>query len=430
MANPPNPHPSTVEDPHTSSSGERAPADAMEQQASLLEEGAQMGDSLTPAEGRIVSLDVFRGATIVGMILVNNPGTWAHVYPPLRHAEWHGWTPTDLIFPFFLFIVGVAIPLAYTKRLAQGRSRSALVQKAGKRAAILFGIGLFMAAYPIVQIDPTFSWLRPGLGDLRIMGILQRIALCYLAATLLFLYAQPRTRLYWMSGILLTYWGALVLVPVPGYGAGMLDVPEATLPAYVDRLVLGTEHLWRGADHMWDPEGLLSTLPAVVTTLLGIWTGRLLLSEEPPHTKVAILFVRGALLVVGGYVWNWAFPINKSLWTSSYVLLTGGVAMCALALCYWFVDLKGHQKWTHPFVVYGVNALVVFVASTLGTKTLIHLQATVEGETTSVQVYLFETVFLPLASPMNASLLYAVAYIFLWYGVLAVMYRKNIVVTV
>lgn len=430
MANPPNPHSSTEEGSHASNSGGRAPSDAMEKQASLLEEEAQMGDSLTPAEGRLVSLDVFRGATIVGMILVNNPGTWAHVYPPLRHAEWHGWTPTDLIFPFFLFIVGVAIPLAYTNRLAQGRSRSALVRKAGKRAAILFGIGLFMAAYPIVRIDPTFSWLRPGLGDLRIMGILQRIALCYLAATLLFLYAQPRTRLYWMSGILLTYWGALVLVPVPGYGAGMLDVPEATLPAYVDRLVLGTEHLWRGADHMWDPEGLLSTLPAVVTTLLGIWTGRLLLSEEPPHTKVAILFVRGALLVVGGYVWNWAFPINKSLWTSSYVLLTGGVAMCALALCYWFVDLKGHQKWTHPFVVYGVNALVVFVASTLGTKTLIHLQATVEGETTSVQVYLFETVFLPLASPMNASLLYAVAYIFLWYGVLAVMYRKNIVVTV
>lgn len=430
MANPPNPHSSTEEDSHASNSGRRAPSDAMEQQASLLEEEAQMGDSLTPAEGRLVSLDVFRGATIVGMILVNNPGTWANVYPPLRHAEWHGWTPTDLIFPFFLFIVGVAIPLAYTKRLAQGRSRSALVRKAGKRASILFGIGLFMAAYPIVRIDPTFSWLRPGLGDLRIMGILQRIALCYLAATLLFLYARPRTRLYWMGGILLAYWGALVLVPVPGYGAGMLDVPEATLPAYVDRLVLGTEHLWRGADQMWDPEGLLSTLPAVVTTLLGIWTGRLLLSEGAPHTKVATLFVRGALLVVGGYVWHWAFPINKSLWTSSYVLLTGGVAMCALALCYWFVDLKGHQKWTQPFVVYGVNALVVFVASTLGTKTLIHLQTTVGGDTMSVQAYLFETVFLPLASPMNASLLYAVTYIFLWYGVLAVMYRKNIVVTV
>jgi predicted acyltransferase len=145
-------------------------------------------------------------------------------------------------------------------------SRSALVRKAVKRSAILFGIGLFMAAFPIVQIDPTFEWLRPGLGELRIMGILQRIALCYLAASVLFLYARPRIRTYWMGGILLAYWGALTLVPVPGHGAGMLDVPEATLPAYVDRLVLGTEHLWAGADQMWDPEGLLSTLPAIVTT--------------------------------------------------------------------------------------------------------------------------------------------------------------------
>lgn len=430
MADASTPHRSTEEDA-CASDAEKASSPAVSgPQASVLKEEAHRGDSLSPMKGRLVSLDVFRGVTIVGMILVNNPGTWAHVHPPLQHAEWHGWTPTDLIFPFFLFIVGVAIPLAYTKRLAQGVSRPTLVRKAGVRAAVLFGIGLFMAAYPIVQIAPAFAWLRPGLEDLRIMGILQRIALCYLAATLLFLYTRPRTRSYWMGGVLLLYWGALVLGPVPGYGAGMLDVPEATLPAYVDRLVLGTDHLWRGADRMWDPEGLLSTLPALVTTLLGIWTGRLLLSEEHPHTKVATLFVRGALLVVGGYVWSWAFPINKSLWTSSYVLLTGGVAVCALALCYWFVDLRGHEKWAQPFVVYGVNALVVFVASTLGTKTLIHLQATAGGDTTSVQAYLFEAVFLPLASPMNASLLYAVTYIFLWYGVLAVMYRRDIVVTV
>jgi predicted acyltransferase len=364
------------------------------------------------------------------MILVNNPGSWSHVYPPLQHAEWHGWTPTDLIFPFFLFIVGVAIPLAYTKRLARGVSRSALVKKALRRSVVLFGIGVFMAAYPVVQIDPSFAWLRPGLGELRIMGILQRIALCYLAATFLFLYARPRTRVYWMVGILLAYWGALTLVPVPGYGAGLLDTPEATLPAYVDRLVLGTDHLWAGGDHLWDPEGLLSTLPAVVTTMLGVWTGRLLIGEASPTAKVARLFAWGTVLVVGGYVWNWGFPINKSLWTSSYVLLTGGQAMCALALCYWTVDLKGHTRWTHPFVVYGVNALVVFVASTLVTKTLVHVQVTVGGETTSVHQYLFETVFLPLAPPMAASLLYALLYILLWYGVLAVMYRKNVIVTV
>mgnify|MGYP006424077865 CR=1 FL=1 len=384
-----------------------------------------------PLQGRLVSLDVFRGATIVGMILVNNPGSWEHVYPPLRHAEWHGWTPTDLIFPFFLFIVGVAIPLAYTKRLAQGVSRIGLVKKALQRSVILFGIGVFMAAYPIVQIDPTFEWLRPGLGSLRIMGILQRIALCYFAASLLFLYTRPRSRMYWMGGLLLAYWGALTLVPVPGHGAGVLNEPVATLSAYVDRLVLGSEHLWAGAGEMWDPEGLLSTLPAAVTTLLGVWTGRLLLRADLlPTATAARLFVVGTTLVVGGYVWSGVFPINKSLWTSSYVLHTGGQAMCALALCYWVVDLKGYRGWTRPFVVYGVNALVVFVASTLVTKTLIHLQMTVGGETISVHRYLYQTVFLPLASPTNASLLYAVAYILLWYGILAVMYRKNVIVTV
>ena len=386
--------------------------------------------ALQPIEGRLVSLDVFRGATIAGMILVNNPGSWSHVYSPLQHAAWHGWTPTDLIFPFFLFIVGVAIPLAYTKRLARGVSRTDLVKKALRRTVLLFAIGVFMAAYPVVQIDPTFEWLRPGLGELRIMGILQRIALCYLAATLLFLYARPRPRMYWMGGILLAYWGALTLVPVPGHGSGLLDTPAATLPAYVDRLVLGTEHLWAGGDHLWDPEGLLSTLPALVTTMLGVWTGRLLLRETPPLAKVARLFAWGSVLVVGGYVWNWGFPINKSLWTSSYVLLTGGQAMCALALCYWAVDLKGHTRWTHPFVVYGVNALVVFVASTLVTKTLVHIQVTVSGETMSAHRYLFETVFLPLAPPMMASLLYALIYVLLWYGVLAVMYRRKVIVTV
>jgi predicted acyltransferase len=421
--------PTSPSTPQAEATSAQAPAqDDSGLGTSDVQEGAS---SLAPIQGRLVSLDVFRGATIVGMILVNNPGSWEHVYPPLRHANWHGWTPTDLIFPFFLFIVGVAIPLAYTKRLARGISRTVLVQKALRRSVILFGIGVFMAAYPIVQIEPAFEWLRPGLGSLRIMGILQRIALCYLAATLLFLYTQPRTRLYWIGGVLLTYWGALELVPVPGYGTGMLDVPEATLPAYVDRMVLGTEHLWTGAEEMWDPEGLMSTLPAVVTTLLGVWTGRLLLRENtPPITKVARLFVVGTLLVVGGYVWNWGFPINKSLWTSSYVLLTGGQAMCALALCYWVVDLKGYQKWTHPFVVYGMNALIVFVLSTLVTKTLIHLQVTVEGEAISVHRYLYQTVFLPLVSPTNASLLYALVYIVLWYGVLAVMYRKNIVITV
>ncbi|MFP4228536.1 MAG: acyltransferase family protein [Salinivenus sp.] len=389
------------------------------------------GSALQPLDGRLLSLDVFRGVTIAGMILVNNPGSWSHVYPPLQHAEWHGWTPTDLIFPFFLFIVGVAIPLAYTKRLARRVPRKELVGKALKRSGLLFAVGLFMAAYPVVQFDPTFEWVRPGLGELRIMGILQRIALCYLAATLLFLYVRFRWQLYVMGGLLLGYWAALTLVPVPGYGAGMLDTPEATLPAYVDRLLLGTEHLWQGADQMWDPEGLLSTLPAIGTTLLGVWVGRLLLNDEASAITIAKLFVFGTGLVITGAAWDSVFPINKSLWTSSYVLFTGGWATCAFALCYWFADLRDSHWWTQPFVVYGINPLTAFVLSTLLTKTFLEIPVVgTRGEAASPHAVLYETLFLSWASPTNASLLYAVAYVILWYGILLGMYRNGLVIKV
>ncbi len=378
---------------------------------------------------RLVSLDVFRGATIAGMILVNNPGTWSAVYPPLLHAPWHGWTPTDLIFPFFLFIVGVAIALAYTKRLERGVEKSALVKKAAGRAAILFGLGLFMAAYPFFTFDPHFG-LRPGLSTLRIMGVLQRIAICYMAASLLFLYARPKTRHLWTAGLLIGYWLAMTLVPVPIYGAGQLSEPGGTLAAFIDRLVLG-EHLWVGADRLWDPEGLLSTIPAIATTLFGIWTGLLLLSESEPAQKAAQLMVRGVLLVVAGYLWNWFFPINKSLWTSSYAVFTAGQAMCGLALCYWFIDVKGHRGWTQPFVVYGVNAITVFVLSGLLAKTLLYIPvAQADGSEISLQGYLFKTIFLAVASPVNASLLYALTWIVVWYVILLWMYRKQIIIKI
>lgn len=378
---------------------------------------------------RLVSLDVFRGATILGMILVNNPGSWGHIYPPLRHAAWHGWTPTDLVFPFFLFIVGVAIALAYTKRLARGAGRHDLVRKAAVRSAVLFGIGLFMAAYPVFTFAPEFG-LRPALGTLRIMGVLQRIALCYLAASLLFLYAGPRAQRVVLAVLLLGYWALMTLVPVPGAGAGALDEPTTTLAAYLDRLVFG-QHLWVGADRLWDPEGLLSTLPAIATTLFGVEAGRLLLRDDGEARRAARLLVAGALLVAVGYVWSWVFPINKGIWTSSYAVFTAGQAFSALGLCYWFVDVKGYTGWTKPFVVYGVNALTVFVLSGLLAKTLVLIKVpAADGGTTSLQRWIFETVFLPVAEPLNASLLYALTWIVAWFGVLYVMYRKGWIVKV
>lgn len=383
-----------------------------------------------PVKNRLVSLDAFRGATIIGMILVNNPGSWGAIYPPLRHAAWHGWTPTDLVFPFFLFIVGVAIALAYTKRLARGVDRTELVKKAVVRSAALFAIGVFMAAYPVFTFEGGFGF-RPELETLRIMGVLQRIALCYLAASLAFLYLDGRAQRWLVVGLLFGYWALLMLVPVPGVGAGLIDDPTTTLAAYVDRLVFG-DHLWAGADRLWDPEGLLSTIPAVATTLFGVFAGMILLDERRTAAeKAAALFARGAVLMAAGYAWGWVFPINKALWTSSYAVLTAGLALSGFALCYWFADVRGRRRWTQPFVVYGVNALTVFVMSGLLAKTLGLIQVgDGAGGTTSLQGWIFTTLFLPLASPTNASLLYALTWIGAWFLVLLVMYRRGIVVKV
>ncbi len=378
-----------------------------------------------PAPTRLISLDVFRGLTIMGMILVNNPGTWGAIYPPLEHAAWHGWTPTDLIFPFFLFIVGVAIPLAFTKRLARGADRGDLVRKTVKRAAVLFGLGLALSFY-----SRGWRFLAGegmDLSDLRIMGVLQRIALCYLAASLLFLYTSARTR--WVVGavLLLGYWATLTLVPVPGIGAGHLDVPQETIAAFVDRLVLGG-HLWVGADGLWDPEGLLSTLPAIVTTLLGLAAGRLLgRDDRTPTEKAALLLVAGVLLAAAGGAWGWVFPVNKSLWTSSYVLLTGGLAFSVLGVCYWFADVRGQRGWTRPFVIYGVNALLVFAGSSLLAQTLARIQVAGGEGTTSLQSWIYQTLFAPLAPPEMASLLYALVWVSGWFLVLRALYQRGIV---
>ena len=227
------------------------------------------------------------------------------------------------------------------------------------------------------------------------------------------------------SVILLGYWAALALVPVPGVGAGHLDVPAETLPAYVDRLVLGSAHLWAGADKLWDPEGLLSTLPAVVTTLLGVAAGRMVRRRDvAPVETSARMLVLGLGLAAVGAAWGWVFPINKSLWTSSYVLLTGGFAFSLLGACYWAVDVRGWRGWTRPFVAYGVNALLVFVGSSLLAQTLVRIRV---RDDVALQSWLFQTLFAPLGPPRFASLLYALVWIGGWYLVLRALYRRGIV---
>ena len=355
------------------------------------------------AATRLVSLDVFRGLTMAGMVIVNNPGDWGHVYWPLLHAEWNGWTPTDLIFPFFLFIVGVAITLS---------KRTASVGSILKRGAVIVAVGLFLAGYS-----------RFDLSHWRIPGVLQRIALCYTAAALLYRAKRSANVLATVAcALMLAYWAAMTLIPVPGGVAGDLTAGH-DLGSYIDRALM-SGHTWRTT---WDPEGLLSTIPAIATTLLGTLAGLWMASDVPPRRKAGALAVAGIAAIAVGEIWNLKFPINKNLWTSSYVMFTGGAAALFLALCYWLIDVKGWRGWTKPFVVLGVNALALFAFSALLVKTMARITTTgADGSVMSSSRWIYVTLFAPYFAPKNASLLYAIANLALLYLVLLWMYRRKI----
>ncbi len=384
-----------------------------------------MNETGKPAEatpGRLISVDAFRGITILGMILVNNPGDWGHVYAPLLHAEWHGWTPTDLVFPFFLFIVGVAIVLALGRRLETGAPRGPLVAKILRRSAILFALGLFLTGFPFGLFGPrTFGQL---LETWRIPGVLQRIAVCYLVVSLLFVICRRPALRVLNAVFLFGYWLLMTRVPVPGQGAPDLDSKGGSIAAWLDRTLLG-DHLWSFA-RVYDPEGILSTVPALSTTLFGVFAGLVLASKLPPVEQVARLFVRGAALTVAGYVWSWFLPLNKALWTSSYAVFTAGLATCALALCRWFFDLRGHRAIARPFVIYGVNAITVYVGSGVLARTLGYVE--IGGE--SLQAILYRGLFAAWLPPHVASLAYALAWVAGWFVVVAWMDRKGWVLKV
>src|SRR5262245_40102227 len=282
------------------------------------------------------------------MVLVNNPGTWRAIYPPLRHAAWHGWTPTDVIFPFFVFIVGVAIPLALGPRLER-EARAGVVLKVIRRSIVIFALGIVLNGFP------WFVW-----ANLRIPGVLQRIAVCYLVAAIIYMLASTRVQAIVAAALLLGYWLVMTVVPVPGYGAGNLG-PEANLAAYLDRAILGP-HIWQYAK-VYDPEGILSSIPAVGTAVLGVLTGTWLRSGRRSDAIAARLAVAGVLGIAVGELWGIWFPINKSLWTSSYVMLTAGLALVALAALYWVIEIRERRRWAVPLAVLGVNALILFFLS-------------------------------------------------------------------
>jgi len=364
------------------------------------------------SDRRILSIDVFRGLTVAGMVLVNNPGTWGAVYAPLRHADWHGWTPTDLIFPFFLFIVGVAIPLALGRRLLEGESAASLVARIVRRSLLIFALGLGLHA--ISNFDAA---------TIRIPGVLQRIAVCYLAAALLFVFTRARAQAAAAGLALLGYWALLTLVPVPSFGAGDLG-KEGNLAAWIDRALLGP-HIWR-LGHVYDPEGILSTLPAIATTLFGVLTGHRLKAARSPRAIVTGLAASGAAGVVIGLAWGRIFPINKALWTSSYAVFTAGAALLALAVCYWTIEVKGWRWWTGPFVALGVNALAAFFLSTLLAIVLTRVHVMDAGQSRVLQAVLYEHLFAPWLRPAAASLAWALGNVLLWLAVMGVLYRRGV----
>jgi predicted acyltransferase len=365
----------------------------------------------------MVSLDVFRGLTIVAMILVNNPGSWTHIYPPLRHAEWHGWTLADTVFPFFLLIVGVSIAFSFGSKLEEGVGKSSMYFRIVRRALILFALGLFLNAFP------TFE-----LSTIRIPGVLQRIAVCYLVTAVIFLHSGWKARLAWAAGLLIVYWAAMEWVPVPGIGAGVYE-KEYNLAAWVDgRLLAG--HMWQSTK-TWDPEGILSTIPAVSTTLFGTLAGQWLRSDRRLGEKAKKLFLAGSAAALLGALWHIRLPINKSLWTGSYAVLMAGLASICLAAIYWITEIRGNIRWIKPFAVFGRNAIAVYVLAGIVARLLnARKVAGPGGDPVTLKSWIYRYLFASWLDGPAASLAFAIAFIVLMYICILPLHRKRIYIKI
>ncbi|MBK5293180.1 MAG: DUF1624 domain-containing protein [Acidobacteriia bacterium] len=348
---------------------------------------------------RLASLDAFRGFTISSMILVNNAGSFPEAYAQLRHSSWHGWTFTDIVFPFFLWIVGVSLTFSFAKRKDEGADRGKLMLHTLRRSALIFGLGLLLNGLPYFQLD-----------TIRIPGVLQRIAVCYLIAAAIFLYTSVRGQALFIPGLMLAY---TALMHPEGYEKG------SNFAAYFDSLFL-SGHMY-SVTKVWDPEGIISTIPAIATTLFGVLTGHLLRSSLSEKEKTAWMLFSGNFLVQAGFVCDRFQPINKNLWTCSYSLLMAGLALVVFGCFYFLIDVKGHARWSRPFQIYGMNAITVYVLAGV----LDRMLGLWKIGATTADMLLYERVFLPMASPINASLLYALSMVLLLYGAAWLMHRRG-----
>jgi predicted acyltransferase len=363
---------------------------------------------------RYLALDVFRGMTIATMITVNNPGSWSHIYAPLKHSAWHGCTPTDLVFPFFLFIVGASMFFSFSKYDTKLDGRSLF--KVLKRTALIFIIGLFLNSFPQWQTDYS---------KLRIMGVLQRIALAYGFGAVIVLSFNKKFLPYIAIAILLIYWGILWY-----FGGTDPYSLKGNIAPGVDSFLLGESHLYKGFGLTFDPEGLLSTFPSIATVILGFMAGNVISGIERNKVPLALLLY-GAIGVIIGIIWGMYFPINKPLWTSSYVIYTAGLACIIMAILIWIIDLKGYTKWSSFFVVFGMNPLFIFALSGVWARILTRLIKIDDGDKVVTGYnWLYLNIFQPFAGDINGSLLFALTHIIVFWFICYVLYKKKIFIKV
>ncbi|CAG5005539.1 hypothetical protein DYBT9275_03601 [Dyadobacter sp. CECT 9275] len=421
-------------------------------------------------KNRLLSLDVLRGLTMILMTVVNNPGDWGHVYAPLLHAEWHGCTPTDLVFPTFLFIVGITTVLATPVKTLN----KVALQKLITRGLRIFCLGLFLSFFskihfldwegiPLLSFRLVITLVVAyalfgnynkttqlyvavavflimmvlafgGFKDfetVRIPGVLQRIAIVYLIITLIYLSTGLTVQLGIATVLLIVYWLLMTYIPVPGFGEANLE-KGTNLAAWLDNRLLGG-HLWV-TSKTWDPEGILSTLPAIATGILGLWTGSILVSNRTIGQKFTFLFVMAVSGIAAGWLWGLSFPVNKALWTSSYVLYAAGWALLCFTLFYYIIDIRGWKRFTQPFVAFGVNPMIVFFLSGIIPRVwnVIKIQVTgTAGEMVGMKEYWYKYILSPrFSNPMNASLADALIYLLFWYVIVSILYRNRIIIKV
>ena len=371
---------------------------------------------------RLLSLDTFRGMSIIGMLLVDYPGDWDNKYKPFIHSDWNGFTLADLIFPSFLFIVGVAMIFSLAKHIKNGDSHKKIMKSVIKRAFVLIILGWISNAF--LDSEPIYS-----LKTLRIMGVLQRIALVYVICSFLYLKIGIK-KLVWVGiAILIAYWGIITLIPVPGFGMPNINIHPsdgiANISVWLDSTILGNNIAeW---NKPFDNEGILGTLSAIVTGIIGMVVGYFIKFDTKHKSKTILLLLYGGAMVIIALIWNIWYPINKLLWSSTFVLLSGGLSVIIFAILYWIIDIKGFNRWSNPFQIYGKNAILVFTTALCFQGAYWRIEVPYNGEVIAFRDALYSTLFVPLNSnPLISSILYTFAVILFWYGVSYLLHKKKI----